>query len=177
METERPLRQVLLRFVAQELGLGGSSLHTGHNADPAEPVAMADRHFPRLFIHAWSQRDALSSLVATLPEPISRRGLIVDQISDLSRALAAARPDMRTCTMFVSSETEQLALRHQLPVLAVPRPRAAERRAGDMGRARARDASLRARPGMRVNSNTTLKPRSIAKRSQRRTASHRHRET
>ena len=35
METERPLRQVLLRFVAQELGLGGSSLHTGHNADPA----------------------------------------------------------------------------------------------------------------------------------------------
>lgn len=119
LETELPLRQVLLRFVAQETGESWSSLNACEPAKAAELVAVAVQQFPRLYVHEWRRDDDLASLVAALPEPANRRGVIVDQISDLARARATDRADMRTATMQVSSELKQLAMLRGVPVVAV----------------------------------------------------------
>lgn len=118
LETELTRRQVLARFLAQELGESWSVLHSSIPAKSAELVALADQKFPRLFVHEWRRGEDLFALVAALPTGI-KRAVIVDQISDLARARAIERSDMRAATMQVSSDLKQLAMACGLPVLAV----------------------------------------------------------
>lgn len=118
LETELTRRQVLARFLAQETGESWSVLHTYTPEQSADLFALADQKFPRLFVHEWRRGEDLLALVAALPTGI-KRAVIVDQISDLARARATDRPDMRTATMQVSSELKQLALACGLPVLGV----------------------------------------------------------
>jgi len=118
VETELSRRQALARFLAQEKHETWSSLHACNPARSAELIALAEQRFPRLYVHSWNRGEDLNRLVAALPTQ-AKRGLIVDQISDLARARATERSDMRTATMQVSSELKQLAMVYALPVLAV----------------------------------------------------------
>lgn len=118
LETELTRRQVLARFLAQETGESWSVLHAYGPEKSADLVALADQKFPRLFVHEWRRGEDPIALVAALPKGI-KQALIVDQISDLSRARATERSDIRSATMQVSSELKQLAMACELPVLAV----------------------------------------------------------